>query len=73
VDHVDYVFTDREGVAIGKEGGEYVSIVDIEGEIYGIYIYIVCMCVCVFTYVYMCKYIRIYTYIRINIHTYIHL
>ena len=38
MDNVDYIFTDREGVEIGKEGGEYISIVDIEGEIYGIYI-----------------------------------
>jgi hypothetical protein len=65
VDHVDYVFTDREGVAIGKEGGEYVSIVDIEGEIYGIYIYIVCMCVCVCLHMYTCAntYVYIHTYV----------
>ncbi len=41
VDRDDYVFTDREAVEIGREGGEYLSVVDIEGEIYGI------MCVCI--------------------------
>jgi hypothetical protein len=67
VDHVDYVFTDREGVEIGKEGGEYVSTVDIEGEIYGIYIYLVCMCVCV------CVCVYTYTYVNTYIHMYIHM
>jgi len=34
-DKVDYIFTDREAVNIGKEGGEYLATFENEGEVYG--------------------------------------
>jgi guanylate kinase len=34
-DQVDYIFTDREAIEIGKEGGDFLSTVEVEGEIYG--------------------------------------
>ena len=34
-DGVEYIFTDREAIQIGQEGGDFLSTLEIEGELYG--------------------------------------